>query len=134
MDGIRDLISQLTIEPTDEDGVTATSDPKRAFMAAIAKSALNTGKNQIENSRSGKAIGGGGGGFSSSLHSDVVRNKESADAALALLPQIFTLLQQQQQEIRELKTSFSEIEALCRDTRNLIVTHYSSSRKEETSA
>jgi hypothetical protein len=118
MDGIRDLLAHLSVEPTDDDPSPATADPKRALMAAISKSALNTESNQIKNSKGGNW---GGGGNNNNFGSDLLRNTtEGADAYVSLIPQIFTLLQQQQQEICELKTSFKRIEALCLTTQNLI--------------
>ncbi|KAG7673044.1 hypothetical protein Ndes2437B_g01156 [Nannochloris sp. 'desiccata'] len=121
MDGIRDLLAELTVQPTDEAAGTATPDPKRALMAAIAKSALNTRRNQI-----GISSGGDGSG-NTSLNSNLIKSNEGVDAALALLPQMFTLLQQQQQEIRELKISFNKIEALCLETQNLITARHAHS-------
>jgi hypothetical protein len=134
MDGIRDLLAQLAVQPEDSAGDN-TADPKRALMAAIAKSALKKG-NQMNNpidSTSQQSSGGGSGGSSGSLSS------KDIDAALALLPQMMSLLHQQQQEIRELKTSIDKIEALCLETQNLVVAgHLDSStaaaEKDNTSA
>lgn len=113
MDGIRDLLAQLAVQPEDSAGDN-TADPKRALMAAIAKSALNKG-NQMNNPIDSTSQHGGGGSSSGSLSS------KDIDAALALLPQMMSLLHQQQQEIRELKTSIDKIEALCLETQNLVV-------------
>jgi hypothetical protein len=80
-------------------------------MAAIAQSALNKNNQGKANNDDG------GGGSTGGLILGSNKTSEEVDAALSLIPQIFTLLQQQQNEILALKTSLVNIEALlCRQT------------------
>jgi cell shape-determining protein MreC len=107
MDGIRDLLAQLAVQPsTNEDA----ADPKRALMAAIAKSALNI-KKESQNNK-----------FNSGS-STVLKDAADINSVMALIPQTFTLLQQQQQEIRELKTSIHRIETLCMEIQKMASAH-----------
>ena len=127
MDGIRDLLAQLAVQPSSEDSESgADIDPKRALMAAIAKSALNT-RNQNNNLNSGRD---GVSGFSGGNINLKNSNSGNVDTALSLLPQLVTLLQQQQQEILQLKNSVADLEALCRETHALVAARFSTEKTD----
>ena len=108
MDGIRDLLTQLAASEISENGPdAANSDPKRALMAAIAKSTLK------KSTRSSGGSGGGGGGLA-------VSPRSLADSSSPLLHQLLSTVQQQQREIAELRASVARLELICSETLALV--------------
>lgn len=90
----------------------SSSDPKRALMAAIARSALEKGK-----SNKGGAGTSTSGGYFPRMNGQGNQQDQNTSA---LLSQVLSIVRQQQEEIAQLRAAVVRLEGVCGETLKLL--------------